>query len=156
MSVLVTGGAGFIGSHTVVELLNKGYDVVIVDNFVNSKKDSLDAIKKITGKDFKFYEVDVTDREKLSKVFDENPDIDSVIHFAALKAVGESVEKPIEYYENNLQSTLVLVDVTWPLSIYREPPAEFTIPGFCLLLITLPASRVPPPVVSLIVNDAPF
>ena len=111
MSILVTGGAGFIGSHTVVELLNKDYDVVIVDNFVNSKKDSLDAIKKITGKDFKFYEVDVTDREALTKVFDENPEITAVIHFAALKAVGESVEKPIEYYENNLQSTLVLVDV---------------------------------------------
>lgn len=111
MSILVTGGAGFIGSHTVVELLNKDYDVVIVDNFVNSKKDSLDAIKKITGKDFKFYEVDVTDRKALTKVFDENPEITAVIHFAALKAVGESVEKPIEYYENNLQSTLVLVDV---------------------------------------------
>ena len=111
MSILVTEGAGFIGSHTVVELLNKDYDVVIVDNFVNSKKDSLDAIKKITGKDFKFYEVDVTDRKALTKVFDENPEITAVIHFAALKAVGESVEKPIEYYENNLQSTLVLVDV---------------------------------------------
>ncbi len=111
MSILVTGGAGFIGSHTVVELLNKGYEVIIVDNFVNSKPKSLEAIKKITGKDFKFYEVDVTDKEALTKVFDENPDITAVIHFAALKAVGESVEKPIEYYENNLQSTLVLVDV---------------------------------------------
>ena len=82
MSILVTGGAGFIGSHTVVELLNKDYDVVIVDNFVNSKKDSLDAIKKITGKDFKFYEVDVTDRKALTEVFDENPEITAVIHFA--------------------------------------------------------------------------
>src|SRR5574344_26263 len=111
MSILVTGGAGFIGSHTVVELLNAGYKVIIVDNFLNSKKETLDAIKKITGKNFKFYEVDILDREKLTKVFDENPDITSVIHFAALKAVGESGEKPIEYYQNNLEGTLVLVDV---------------------------------------------
>ena len=109
MKVLVTGGAGFIGSHTVVELLNAGHEVVIVDNFSNSKPASLDAIKKITGKDFKFYELNILDKDALNKVFDEN-DIDAVIHFAALKAVGESVEKPIEYYENNIQGTLVLVD----------------------------------------------
>ncbi len=111
MSILITGGAGFIGSHTVVELLNAGYKVVIVDNFVNSKKEALDSIKKITGKDFRFYQVDLVDRDSLNKVFDENPDITSVIHFAALKAVGESVEKPIEYYQNNIEGTLVLVDV---------------------------------------------
>lgn len=111
MSILITGGAGFIGSHTVVELLNAGYKVVVVDNFVNSNMKAVEAIRKITGKDFKFYEVDLLDREKLTKVFDENPDITSVIHFAALKAVGESVEKPIEYYQNNLEGTLVLVDV---------------------------------------------
>ncbi len=111
MSILVTGGAGFIGSHTVVELLNSGYDVIIVDNFCNSKPQALDAIKKITGKDFKFYEVDILDTEKLNEVFEENKDITAVIHFAALKAVGESVEKPIEYYKNNIAGTLSLLEV---------------------------------------------
>ena len=111
MKILVTGGAGFIGSHTCVELLNAGYDVVIADNLVNSKEKTIDAIKKITKKDVKFYKIDLTDKEELNKLFDENPDINSVIHFAALKAVGESVEKPIEYYTNNLVSTLNLVDV---------------------------------------------
>ena len=110
MKVLVTGGAGYIGSHTVVELLNSGYDVVIVDNFSNSNPKALDAIKKITGKDFKFYELNILDTEKLNKVFDENPDIESVIHFAALKAVGESVAKPIEYYQNNIGGTLSLTN----------------------------------------------
>ena len=108
MSILVTGGAGYIGSHTVVELLEKNEDLVIVDNFVNSKPEALDRIKKITGKDFKFYEVDILDEEKLEKVFIEN-NIESVIHFAGLKAVGESVEKPIEYYHNNITGTLVLL-----------------------------------------------
>ena len=111
MSVLVTGGAGYIGSHTVVELLNRGEEIVIVDNFSNSKPETLDKIKKITGKDFKFYEVDLLDKEKLEKVFEENPNIDSVIHFAGLKAVGESVAKPIEYYHNNITGTLVLLDI---------------------------------------------
>ena len=87
MSVLVTGGAGYIGSHTVVELLNRGEEIVIVDNFSNSKTEMLDKIKEIAKKDFKFYEVDLLDREKLNNVFEENPDIDSVIHFAGLKAV---------------------------------------------------------------------
>ncbi len=111
MSVLVTGGAGYIGSHTVVELLNRGEEIIIVDNFSNSKPETLDKIKKITGKDFKFYEVDLLDKEKLEKVFEENPNIDSVIHFAGLKAVGESVAKPIEYYHNNITGTLVLLDI---------------------------------------------
>ena len=111
MSVLVTGGAGYIGSHTVVELLERGEEIVIVDNFSNSKPEMLDKIREITKKDFKFYEVDLLDREKLNKVFDENPEIDSVIHFAGLKAVGESVAKPIEYYHNNVTGTLVLLDV---------------------------------------------
>ena len=111
MSVLVTGGAGYIGSHTVVELLNRGEKIVIVDNFSNSKPEMLDKIREITSKDFKFYEVDLLDRENLNKVFDENPDIDSVIHFAGLKAVGESVAKPIEYYHNNITGTLILLDV---------------------------------------------
>lgn len=108
MSILVTGGAGYIGSHTVVELLEKNEDLVIIDNFVNSKPEVLDKLRKITGKDFKFYEVDLLDEENLTKVFEEN-DIESVIHFAGLKAVGESVKKPIEYYHNNITGTLILV-----------------------------------------------
>ena len=109
MAVLVTGGAGFRGSHTAVELLNAGKEIVILDNFSNSKPESLDAIKKITGKDFKFYEMDYLDREKLEKVFEENK-IDAVLNFAGFKAVGESVEKPIEYYTNNISGALVLLD----------------------------------------------
>lgn len=111
MSILVTGGAGYIGSHTVVELLNEGENVVIVDNFSNSKIEALEAIKKITGKEFKFYNIDIRNKEELNKVFEENKDITAVIHFAALKAVGESVEKPIEYYDNNINGTITLVDV---------------------------------------------
>lgn len=110
MSILVTGGAGYIGSHTSIELLQAGYDIVIVDNFCNSKPESLNRIEDLTGKKPKFYEVDILDRKGLNKVFDEN-NIEAVIHFAGLKAVGESVEKPIEYYENNISGTLVLCDV---------------------------------------------
>ncbi len=109
MSILVTGGAGFIGSHTCVELLNAGYDVVIVDNFYNSQPESLNRIKKITGKDFKFYQTDIRDRAGLDKVFSENK-IDAVIHFAGLKAVGESCVKPLEYYENNIGGTITLCE----------------------------------------------
>ena len=107
MNILVTGGTGYIGSHTVVELLNEGHEVVVVDNFFNSKPDVLDKIKEITHKDFKFYEVDCCDEEKMEVVFKEN-DIDGAIHFAGYKAVGESVMKPMMYYENNILSTLVL------------------------------------------------
>ena len=110
MSILVTGGAGYIGSHTAVELLEAGEKIVIVDNFINSKPEVLDKIKEITKKDFKFYEVDLLDKENLEKVFQEN-DIEEVIHFAGLKAVGESVQKPIEYYHNNITGTLVLLDL---------------------------------------------
>ena len=110
MVILVTGGAGYIGSHTCVELLNAGYDVVVVDNLCNSCKAALDRVQEITGKTLKFYEVDVLDREGLTKVF-EAEEIDSVIHFAGLKAVGESVAKPLEYYHNNITGTLVLCDV---------------------------------------------
>lgn len=110
MSILVTGGAGFIGSHTAVELLDAGEDIVIVDNFVNSKPIVLDKIKEITKKDFKFYEVDILNKEKLENIFKEN-DITEVIHFAGLKAVGESVQKPIEYYHNNITGTLVLLEL---------------------------------------------
>ena len=109
-TILVTGGAGFIGSHTCVELLDAGYEVVVVDNLCNSSKESLKRVEKITGKEVKFYETDINDRDGMQKVFDENK-IDSVIHFAGLKAVGESVAKPWEYYENNIGGTLTLVDV---------------------------------------------
>ena len=108
MKVLVTGGAGFIGSHTCVELLNDGFEIVVLDNFSNSNMKSIENIKKITGKDFKFYEVDYLDREKLENIFEEN-DIDLVINFAGYKAVGESVQKPLEYYHNNISGALVLL-----------------------------------------------
>ncbi len=107
--ILVTGGAGFIGSHTCVELLNSGYEVAIIDNFCNSSPDVLDKIREITKKDFKFYEADLLERDKVEKIFEENK-IDAVIHFAGLKAVGESVEKPMEYYHNNIGSTLILTE----------------------------------------------
>lgn len=110
MAVLVTGGAGYIGSHTCVELLNAGKDVVIVDNFYNCKKSSLDRIRALVNKDFKFYECDVRDKEGLDAIFKKEK-IDSVIHFAGLKAVGESVHKPLEYFDNNVNGTLVLLDV---------------------------------------------
>lgn len=106
--ILVTGGAGFIGSHTCVELLNAGYEVVILDNFSNSKPEALNRIKTITGKDFKFYEADLLDLPAVEKVFEENK-IDAVIHFAGLKAVGESVQMPVEYYHNNITGTLLLI-----------------------------------------------
>ena len=108
--ILVTGGAGFIGSHAVVELLDSGEDVVIVDNFVNSSPEALERVKRITNREFGFYEVDLLDEKKLEKVFEEN-DIEAVIHFAGLKAVGESVQKPIEYYHNNITGTLILLKV---------------------------------------------
>ena len=109
MSILVTGGAGFIGSHTCVELLNAGYEIVIMDNFYNSNPESLKRVKKITGKDFRFYEADIRDREALDKIFSEN-EIEAVIHFAGLKAVGESCRKPLEYYENNIGGTVTLCE----------------------------------------------
>lgn len=108
MNVLVTGGAGYIGSHTMVELLNAGHQVVCVDNFMNSKYEAVRRVENITGKKVKFYQGDIRDKEILDKIFTENK-IDSVINFAGLKAVGESCEKPLEYYENNIQGLLVLV-----------------------------------------------
>lgn len=110
MSILVTGGAGYIGSHTCVELLNAGYDIVVVDNFINSKPQAIQDVKKITGKDFIFYEADLLDRQAVEKIFNEQ-NIDVVIHFAGLKAVGESVSQPMRYYKNNIGSTLTLCQV---------------------------------------------
>lgn len=110
MAILVTGGAGYIGSHTVVELQNSGYDVIVCDNLSNSSKTSLERVKIITGKDVPFYLADIRDRAAMNKIF-EKEQIDSVIHFAGLKAVGESVSKPWEYYDNNITGTLTLIDV---------------------------------------------
>lgn len=110
MKILVTGGTGYIGSHTCVELLNSGYEVVIVDNLSNSKREVVNKIKKITGKPVKFYKQDVCNKKALQKIFAEN-EIEAVIHFAGLKAVGESVQKPLMYYRNNLDSTLSLLEV---------------------------------------------
>jgi len=110
MNVLLTGGLGYIGSHTAVSLMSQGHDVVVVDNLSNSDKRTLSAIKKITGKDLKFYKKDVRDKKSLKKIFKQK-EIDVVIHFAGFKAVGESVREPLMYYENNLSSTFVLLDV---------------------------------------------
>ena len=110
MSILVTGGAGYIGSHTVVELQNAGYDVVVVDNLINSSREALKRVEKITGKPVTFYEADINDKAALEEIFQKET-IESCIHFAGLKAVGESVEKPLEYYMNNISGSLVLFDV---------------------------------------------
>lgn len=107
MAILVTGGAGYIGSHTCIELINAGYDVVVADNLCNSSKESLKRVEKIVGKEVKFYEADIRDAKAMENIF-ANEDISAVIHFAGLKAVGESVAKPMEYYDNNINGTLVL------------------------------------------------
>lgn len=108
--ILVTGGAGFIGSHTCVELLNAGYEIVVVDNLYNSSEKSLDRVRELTGKDFSFYPFDIRDKENMQKIFDDHK-IDACIHFAGLKAVGESCQKPLEYYDNNIGGTLALCEV---------------------------------------------
>ena len=110
MNIFLTGGAGFIGSHTIVELYNAGHDVVVVDNLCNSKAEVMDKVKEITGRIVPFYEADVRDKNAMNKIFEENK-IDAVIHFAGLKAVGESVAKPLEYYENNMGNTFTLIEV---------------------------------------------
>ena len=118
MAILVTGGAGYIGSHTCIEMLNAGYDVVVIDNLDNSSNESLNRVEKITGKSVRFYENDVRDREALRKIFTDN-NIEAVIHFAGLKAVGESVREPIMYYTNNLESTLTLIEVMTEFNVKK-------------------------------------
>ena len=124
MNVLVTGGAGYIGSHTCVELLESGYDVVVVDNLCNSNPKSLDRVEELTGKKVKFYEGDVRDEALLRKIFAEN-EISAVIHFAGLKAVGESVAQPWRYYDNNLNSTLVLTKVMADVTTQIKPEVPY-------------------------------
>ncbi len=118
MAVLITGGAGYIGSHTCVELLEAGEDIIILDNFYNSKPEALNRIRTITGRDFRFYEADLLDKDAIEQIFAEN-EIDAVIHFAGLKAVGESVQKPLLYYHNNITGTLNLCDVMLKHGVMR-------------------------------------
>ncbi len=118
MKILVTGGAGYIGSHTCVELLNAGYEIAVLDNLDNSSEKSLDVVKRITGKDFNFYKVDLLDYEDVENVFKKEK-FDSVIHFAGLKAVGESTKIPIRYYHNNITGTLNLVDIMQKYDVYN-------------------------------------
>ncbi|MEG1705746.1 MAG: UDP-glucose 4-epimerase GalE [Clostridia bacterium] len=147
MSILITGGAGYIGSHTCVELLEKGEDLVIVDNFYNSKLETLESIRKITGKDFKFYEADILDKEMMTKIFKENK-IESVIHFAGYKAVGESVKKPIEYYMNNITGSLVLFDVMKKFGckkiVFSSSATVYGIPKTCPITEDMPLSTTNP------------
>lgn len=147
MAVLVSGGAGYIGSHTSIQLLEAGYEVVIVDNLCNSNKIVIDRIEELTGKKPKFYEVDITDGEKLEVVFKENK-IDSVIHFAALKAVGESVAKPLEYYSNNLINTLVLLQVMKKYDVkkfvFSSSATVYGDPHTCPILEDFPLSTTNP------------
>ena len=110
MSILVSGGAGYIGSHTCVELINAGYDLVVADNLVNSSQESLRRVEQITGKPVPFVKAELCDPAQVEELFRQHPDIHAVIHFAGLKAVGESVSKPLEYYTNNLVNTLVLLN----------------------------------------------
>ena len=143
-TILVTGGTGFIGSHTCVELLQAGYNVIILDNLVNSKESSIDRIKQITDRDVKFYKTDLLDFEGTKRVFEEN-DIDAVIHFAGLKAVGESVEKPLEYYENNIGGTLTAVlgavepitAVCVGILVFSEPFTPNLAVGILLIIIAV-------------------
>ena len=118
MAILITGGAGYIGSHTCIEMLNSGYDVVVIDNLDNSSREALIRVEKITGKPVKFYEKDVRDKTALREIFSENK-IEAVIHFAGLKAVGESVRKPLMYYSNNLESTIALLEVMTEFNVKR-------------------------------------
>lgn len=147
MSILITGGAGYIGTHTCVELLNRGEDLVVIDNFYNSKPEAIENVKTITGKDFKFYEADILDREKLTKIFEEN-NIEAVIHFAGLKAVGESVAKPIDYYINNVSGSLVLFDVMKKFNckkiVFSSSATVYGKPEKCPITEDMPLSTTNP------------
>ena len=110
MKILITGGTGYIGSHTIVDLINHGFDVISVDSYINSDGSALEGIEQITGKKIKNYNIDLRNKKDTSKIFEENPNIEGVIHFAALKAVGESVEKPLLYFDNNLNSLINILD----------------------------------------------
>ena len=140
MAILVSGGAGYIGSHTCVELLAAGYDIVVADNYYNSCPEALARVKKIAGKDFRFVEADMTDKDAVEKIFAENEDIDCVIQFAAYKAVGESVSKPIEYYSNNLACTFWMscAATTATTSSSPPPPRSTATPPAC------PSARISP------------
>jgi UDP-glucose 4-epimerase len=118
MAILVSGGAGYIGSHTCVELLNAGYEIIVFDNFINSKPEAIQRIKQITNKDFKFYEADLLDKSSIEHIFAENS-IDAVVHFAGLKAVGESVQIPLRYYHNNVSGTLILCEIMAKYNVKR-------------------------------------
>ncbi|MGL6104538.1 UDP-glucose 4-epimerase GalE [Romboutsia sp.] len=147
MAVLITGGAGYIGSHTSIQLLEAGYDVVIVDNLCNSNRIVVDRIEELSGKKPKFYEIDIIDKEKLEIVFKENK-IDSIIHFAALKAVGESVSMPLEYYSNNLVNTLVLLEVMRKYNVkkfvFSSSATVYGDPSICPILEDFPLSVTNP------------
>ena len=152
MAILVTGGAGYIGSHTAIELLNKGYEVIIIDNLSNSSKKAIVEIEGITAKRVQFYQYDLLNKDEVSQVFQDNQ-IDAVIHFGGYKAVGESVFKPLEYYQNNLNSTMVLLDVmrqhnckrivfSSSATVYGDPTDEFIpIPEHCPTWPTNPYGR---------------
>lgn len=147
MKILVTGGAGFIGSHTCVELLNEGYEVIVVDNLSNSKQEALKRVEKITGKSLSFSKIDLCDKENLKPVFEGN-DIAAVIHFAGFKAVGESVEKPLSYYHNNLISTINLCEVMVEHNVFNlvfsSSATVYGNPGQSPLKETAPLSAVNP------------
>ena len=152
MAILVTGGAGYIGSHTAIELLNQGFEVVIIDNLYNSSKKAIFEIEGITGKKVSFYQYDLLNKEQMTQVFTDNT-IEAVIHFGGYKAVGESVHKPLEYYQNNLNSTMVLLDVmrdfkcvkivfSSSATVYGDPTDEFIpIPEHCPTWPTNPYGR---------------
>ncbi len=147
MKILLTGGAGYIGSHTAVELLNNGYEVVIGDNFVNSKPEVLEKIKEITKKDFKFYETDFTNKSQVENIF-KNEEIDVVVHFAGLKAVGESCSIPVDYYRNNIDSTLTLLEVMKeydvPNLVFSSSATVYGIPKHMPLREDMPTSCTNP------------